>query len=264
MKLALKISIAANLILAATVLCLTRHMQAGPAGSWSASRANFDPAAAPTTPPVSVKQQPEPGRQFQWKQIESSDYRTYIANLKAIGCPRQTIRDIITADVDSLYAPRRRQFVAQVPAGPPLLRANALQMLNTKLDALNNEELSVLNTLLGAQNPDQQATAENAAPPARVQRDQSQDETVSLPLVYQNVDPAALKLSEDQANDLAFLRQKFQEDVGGPNQNPNDPAYLKRWQAAQPQNDQMLRAMLGSRLFDQIQGEAESHAASAQ
>src|SRR5437868_6638046 len=32
--------------------------------------------------------------QFHWSQIESSDYRAYIANLRAIGCPEPTIRDI--------------------------------------------------------------------------------------------------------------------------------------------------------------------------
>ena len=43
-------------------------------------------------------------KSFHWGQLESSDYKTYISNLQAIGCPEQTIRDIITADVDSLYS----------------------------------------------------------------------------------------------------------------------------------------------------------------
>src|SRR5262249_33212235 len=41
-----------------------------------------------------------------WQQLESEDYRTYIERLRAIGCPEQTIRDIIIADVDKLLAPR--------------------------------------------------------------------------------------------------------------------------------------------------------------
>ncbi|PYJ83410.1 MAG: hypothetical protein DME22_15780 [Verrucomicrobia bacterium] len=43
---------------------------------------------------------------FHWSQIESADYRQYIANLRAVGCPEQTIRDIIAADLNQLYAPR--------------------------------------------------------------------------------------------------------------------------------------------------------------
>ncbi|HLH56458.1 MAG TPA: sigma-70 family RNA polymerase sigma factor [Verrucomicrobiae bacterium] len=41
---------------------------------------------------------------FDWRQVESSDYRTYINNLRTIGCPEQTVRDIIIADVTSYFA----------------------------------------------------------------------------------------------------------------------------------------------------------------
>lgn len=41
-----------------------------------------------------------------WRQLESEDYRDYVARLRSIGCPEQTIRDIIIADLDKLYAPK--------------------------------------------------------------------------------------------------------------------------------------------------------------
>ena len=44
---------------------------------------------------------------FSWQEVESDDYPTYIANLRDIGCPEQTIRDIIIADVNALYARKR-------------------------------------------------------------------------------------------------------------------------------------------------------------
>jgi hypothetical protein len=43
---------------------------------------------------------------FRWGSVESDDYRHYIANLREIGCPEETIRDIIIADVNKLYAGR--------------------------------------------------------------------------------------------------------------------------------------------------------------
>ena len=54
-------------------------------------------AAAPATsaPPA-----------FLWSQIESTDYRQYIANLRAVGCPELIIRDTIMADLNQLFAPR--------------------------------------------------------------------------------------------------------------------------------------------------------------
>lgn len=43
---------------------------------------------------------------FHWGNVESEDYRQYIENLRAIGCPEETIRDIIIADVNKLFASR--------------------------------------------------------------------------------------------------------------------------------------------------------------
>ena len=44
-----------------------------------------------------------PGK-FTWRLLESDDFRKYIANLRSVGCPEQTIQDIIIAEVNKLYA----------------------------------------------------------------------------------------------------------------------------------------------------------------
>lgn len=46
---------------------------------------------------------------FDWQAVESDDYREYIANLRAIGCPEQTIKDIIVADVNKLFEERKKE-----------------------------------------------------------------------------------------------------------------------------------------------------------
>ena len=48
---------------------------------------------------------------FNWQQVESADYRVYIENLRAIGCPEATIRDIIVADINELFAGRIKELV---------------------------------------------------------------------------------------------------------------------------------------------------------
>jgi len=48
--------------------------------------------------------------QFNWREVESDDYRQYIANLRGIGCPENTIKDIILTDILKLYSARRGQF----------------------------------------------------------------------------------------------------------------------------------------------------------
>ena len=51
-----------------------------------------------------------------WSQVESDDYRKYVAKQRAIGCPEETIRDIIVADVNKLFE-ARGQALAGLPAG---------------------------------------------------------------------------------------------------------------------------------------------------
>ena len=90
------LSLAANVVLAVALVRYSR-------------RAPLSASAAPLeeTNPV-VKTNVVLRRQFiSWSHVESPDYATYIANLRSIGCPEQTIRDIIIADVNALYAKRR-------------------------------------------------------------------------------------------------------------------------------------------------------------
>lgn len=87
---------------------------------WSAPPAtNSDPTEAagtdtgrplvPTSiaPPAS-NSPPVASQQFDWRAVESEDYKKYIANLRAIGCPEETIRDIIRADVSKLFESRAK------------------------------------------------------------------------------------------------------------------------------------------------------------
>src|SRR6185436_19245811 len=47
-------------------------------------------------------------KRFDWQSVESPDYKQYIANLRAIGCPEETIKDIILADVNKLYDQKKK------------------------------------------------------------------------------------------------------------------------------------------------------------
>ncbi|HET7625926.1 MAG TPA: hypothetical protein VFM25_11750, partial [Verrucomicrobiae bacterium] len=88
---------------------------------------------------------------FMWSQIESPDYPTFVANLRDIGCPEQTIRDIIIADVNSLYAKRlateivtpEQQWWRSQPD------TNTLRIASEKIHALDDERRALLTRLLG-------------------------------------------------------------------------------------------------------------------
>jgi hypothetical protein len=92
---------------------------------------------------------------FSWKLIESGDYRTYVANLRAIQCPEETIRDIIIADISALYAKRRSEL--QKSLGPfrfwettdPGWASPSERERQQKLAALDEEKRMLIKELLG-------------------------------------------------------------------------------------------------------------------
>ena len=83
---------------------------------------------------------------FSWDELESSDYATYIANLRDINCPAQTIRDIIIADVNSLFTKRRLEIQ---PSAEQWWRSGTDTTTAAKLRDLETERRNLLAKLLG-------------------------------------------------------------------------------------------------------------------
>ena len=77
--------------------------------------------------------------------------------------------------------------------------------------------------------------------------------TTGTGVVLQKVNLDALGLNDEQKLVIAQLQQQFIDNVGGPYQDPNDPAYLERWEKAQPESDNMLKGMLGTSIFENYQ-----------
>ena len=185
---------------------------------------------------------------FRWTQLESSDYRTYIANLRGIGCPEPTIRDIITADVDEAFFAARRDQLKREKTAPAL---------EADLQKLQQQEAALVASLLGEQPASSQIIAAESPRPPRIQV-KSQEERdlarpISVPLVMQPLDSGAMKLTDAQTEVFNEVRQNFIEEIGGTNQDPNDPAYRMRWQAAQRKADDMLAGMLGRNFVNNYQ-----------
>ena len=118
---------------------------------WHRGLANAEPVATvavtnkPRTEVVVRKQF------FSWREVESADYPAYILNLRGIGCPEQTVRDIIIADVNQLYAKKRLDAVDTPEeqwwhAQPD---TNFVQAAKAKITALDQERRTLLTTLLG-------------------------------------------------------------------------------------------------------------------
>jgi hypothetical protein len=138
------LSLGVNVTLIALWLLLPRHPFAGSLASPAIAEEGSTTNSA--HPNVVVRRQ-----LFSWREVESADYPTYITNLRNIGCPEQTIRDIIIADVNSLYS-RKRALELITPAqqwwrSEP--DTNVLQLALEKSRALDEERRALLTRLLG-------------------------------------------------------------------------------------------------------------------
>lgn len=94
--------------------------------------------------------------QFHWSQIESADYRQYIANLRSVGCPEQTIRDLVLTDVMRLYAQMRgkasvtgKAFKYWETDDKRKLRQKQLEDRDKQLAQIDKDLPAVLRELLG-------------------------------------------------------------------------------------------------------------------
>lgn len=203
---------------------------------------------------------------FSWREVESPDYPTYIANLRDIGCPESTIRDIIVADVNQLYALKRateivtaeQQWWRSEP--DPDIAAEA----ESKLQALDDDRRALLTRLLGPNWEFDDATALAQA--------------LSLPQTVIPLDGAVLGLLPSEvklqvreviarqqkrvddylatirasgaapdATEIAKLRQRTRDELAGILSPPQLEEFLLRYS----DNAQNLRADLGKlRLFN--------------
>lgn len=195
-----------------------------------------------TGPSKSLSTLPEPPAQselkpFHWSQIESPDYRVYVANLRSIGCPELTIRDIVSADVDNLYSEKRQELHLSGAETGPWSRLQQAQFVASLLGSQPDFGSSILQP------------AELAAKPKRLP-------PPSMPLVFHNVDLEKLHLNDGQREAIMQLQQEFVAQLGGSDGDPSDPGYRERWQQAQPEIDEMLSGMIGVSAYQDYQLEA--------
>jgi hypothetical protein len=186
---------------------------------------------------------------FRWDDIESTDYRAYIRNLRGIGCPEQTIRDLIAAELDGLYAPRRRVLEEELKRGNMAER----ESISQKLEELQGQKSSLMAVLFGVSpSTEQQWSKDLAVVSASKVMPPEDPVPISMPLVFQDI-PSTLEVSPEQQQAIESLRERFLESIGGVNQDPNDATYREHWQANQPGADEDLRGIIGINSYQDYQ-----------
>jgi hypothetical protein len=224
------------------------------------------PSAAPE---VKIPDTPKP---FHWSQIESPDFATYVANLRSIGCPEATIRDIVAAEMKEIFDEKRRALAERNHLGA------SRQTIDKEYQKLAQEEHAIVARMVSDSSVASSRSASSTtgtASPYLAGAMRQRTENPSWPIVFQGlvsgIGPQtngaygisansragqASALSPAQTEVVRDLQQQFVQDIGGPNQNPADPVYLKKWQAAQKDSNDSLRAQLGWAAFEDYLSQA--------
>jgi len=155
----LLISIVANLICVAGLFWMLAGRQQPPAQLGlpvsAAASAGVGQAPGQAAPVERIVREVEP---FHWSQIEAGDYQTYVENLRRIGCPEETIRDLVKQDLDKLYDQRKADILSKAPArkeywktGNPSTLSRPSSATSSQMAQLDREKNEVLGDLFGSQ-----------------------------------------------------------------------------------------------------------------
>jgi hypothetical protein len=233
MKTLLRISILLNVTsLGFLTVILVNHCQETPAKAATASESAIVSRQSPQVAPL-----------FHWTQLEcTNDYATYVANLRAIGCPESTLHAIVSADFEAACNHERQR----------------LEFVGDTTDRFSPEtaKRAVADVLGEAPAPGPEGKADVQAP-AKFQLQRSgvrvagqTTARASYPLAFQHAVLNDSGLTQNQKVAVRQLQLQFVDAIGGPNQNANDPVYGARWQSAQSDADDTLRAKLGDEAYN--------------
>lgn len=199
------------------------------------------PAAA-----AQVSSMPEPtplaasAKPFRWSDLEAADYPTYIANLRQAGCPEQTVREIILADLQDSFAPRRDKTLERLENAR--VTAEERKQAKNDLECLREEERAVFNRLFGL--VEARPPVALAGSGADAVGTDLQNSGAVMPLVFQQLDTNQLPLNEEQLQVVERVKRSFTAALGS-NEDVSSPEYLRRWQSAQKEADELLDTFLG-------------------
>ena len=150
----LMISILANLVCFVGLFWLSTDRQS------STEPSQPVPTGEPVNPGQAIGQAAPPERivreveRFRWSQIESDDYKEYIQNLRDIGCPEETIRNLVKQDLDKYYDQRKADILSKSPArkefwksGNPSSLGRPSASASSQMAQLDREKNEVLGEL---------------------------------------------------------------------------------------------------------------------
>lgn len=205
-------------------------------------------------------------QRFEWKDLDAPDFETFVKNLRVVGCPEATIRDIIGGELNEIYEVKREAMEGEIAAAPEIVR----EVLRQRLTKLAGEEAAALAALTGDKAVLAAAPTADSAPEAMATAPR-QDGTVLTPAAFLvgndprqagpanelTVRPTDATLDPATAHVLGDIRDGFADAVAAAGTNdPASPIYRERWNKAQRDADEIYSSLFGGDGFLQAQSEA--------
>ncbi|MDB6027883.1 MAG: hypothetical protein JWM68_4106 [Verrucomicrobiales bacterium] len=193
-------------------------------------------------------------QKIDWRIVESEDYRQYIVNLRAIGCPEETIRDIIIADVNKLFEARRKEMRSTSTNKFEFWKAG--NMFASMLDeekvkqkqAMAKEKKELLTALLGSA-PEEKADLGMLVNPFQDMLDflpdGKQGQVVDLLQTFQAKMMKSMKDGAPDAEDMKGMG-KIQKEMDAELAKILSPQELEDYQLRLSQTAMMMRMQLAS------------------
>jgi len=214
---------------------------------------------------------------FHWSQLDAADFATFVKNLRDIGCPEATIRDIVRGELREIYAEKRQEIEqgATMPARDQKLR----------LQRLAQEESALVATLTGlpgdggANAAVNDGEAPQAAAPGGEAAPVTADASTFTPAAFLvgnapgqdghtgGLSPTANdpRLNAATAEVINQMRDQFAHSLEGAGSDAASPIYRQRWRPAQRASDEIFSSMFGGDYYIRTQIEAsQTTAAGAQ
>ncbi|MGA3268452.1 MAG: hypothetical protein ABSE16_16705 [Verrucomicrobiota bacterium] len=208
MKMVTKTSVLLNVVLAGVVIYVWANPpRQGTAPAAPAPRRLERQAQAAVPAPAlgGAREAVEKAMPFRWSQLlaANQDYRVFVANLRAAGCPETTVGDIVRGDVERAFYAKRLEL--HIDGTQPGLWSGRSQV-------------EMADYLLG------QTPAVAGEPAAAGPSDQQPAGPATLAAFLQNADLTAPGLNQEQNQQMAGLRQNLLDQISQPNQAPGNRA----------------------------------------
>ncbi len=215
---------------------------------------------------------------FQWRELESPDFATFIKNLRGIGCPEPTIRDIVSGELTEIYEQKLQGLAVNANGRTGGVHAAELQ------SRLKEEQSHLLGTLLAA-SPTQtsgltmtETSNTQAVQATAASGTASHATTAMIPAAFmvgnaanQNNNAGTLSATVSDttlAPTTAATINQMRSDFASSLQNagtadPESAAYRQRWRQSMIQSNEQFSKLYGGEAFvrTQIQGVQASQGA---